>query len=110
MTAPSLRKQKATNAGGTLLARHRGAPCRWPRETGGRLGKEALTHLQKLARKQAESLEEGGDAAVSALLTKWAAWLSAALHTANASAVRSALGGVEVTRRRAELLREELSR
>ena len=79
-------------------------------ETGGRLGKEALTHLHKLARKQAETLDEGGDAAVSALLSKWAAWLSVALHAANASVARAALGGAEPDRLRAELVREELWR
>ena len=79
-------------------------------ETGGRLGNEALKHLRKLARKQAESLDESGDAAVSALLTKWGAWLSVALHGANAAARRAALGGAEQTTLRAEHLREELSR
>ena len=80
-------------------------------ETGGRLGKEALLHLQKLARKQAEALDESDDASVSALLTRWASWLSVALlHAANARVARTALGGAEPTRQRADLVREELSR
>ena len=54
MAAPSLRKQKATNAAGTLLARTPWRAVPLATETGGRLGKEALTHLQKLARKQAD--------------------------------------------------------
>ena len=78
-------------------------------ETGGRLGKDALKHLLKLARKQAETNEEGGDAAVSSLLLKWASWLSVALHNANSAVVRSALGGSDLARHRGELLRETLS-
>ena len=79
-------------------------------ETGGRLGPQALKHLRKLARKQAECFEEGGDAAVSALLLKWGSWLSVALHSANAAVLRSALGSVEPRKERAALLAEELSR
>ena len=56
--------------------RYQNGPTPWraatqATETDGRLGKEALTHLQKLVRKQAEALDEGGGAAVSYLLTKW---------------------------------------
>ena len=79
-------------------------------ETGGRHGVEALKHLRKLARKQAVNLEEGSDAAVSSLLLKWSSWPSVALHSANAAVLRTALGGCEPARQRAELLVEELSR
>ena len=61
-------------------------------ETGGRLGNAALRHLRQLARKQAARLEEGSDEAASSLVTRWAAWLSVALHRANAGVLRAALG------------------
>ena len=54
-----------------------------------------LTHLQKLAQK---------------LRMKWTAWLSVAIHSANASMACSAVGCAEPARQREELLREVLSR
>ena len=71
-------------------------------ETGGRLGPEALKHLRKLARLQASKLDEGGDSAASSLVQKWAAWLSVALHRANAAVLWSALGASELATLRAE--------
>ncbi len=61
-------------------------------ESGGRLGQRALKHLRQLARKQAENLEEGGQEAASGLVTRWGAWLSVALHRANARVLSAALG------------------
>ena len=61
-------------------------------ETYGRLGRTALLHLRKLARAQAQRLDEGADEAASALLLRWGCRLSVALHRANAEALRSALG------------------
>jgi hypothetical protein len=79
-------------------------------ETGGRHGRAALLHLRKLARKQAENLEEGGDEAVSGLIQKWGAWLSVALHRANAAALSSALGAEPAALERADVLRSGLAR
>ena len=61
-------------------------------ETYGRLGREALLHLRKLARAQAQRLDEGADAAASALTLRWGCRLSVALHRANAENLRTALG------------------
>ena len=77
-------------------------------ETGGRHGTEALKHLRALAKARAEAELEGdeADAAAGALVQKWAAWLSVALHGANAAVLWAALG----TERRAEGdLAEELA-
>ena len=71
-------------------------------ETGGRHGKDALKLLRKLARNQAAKLEEGGEAAASALVALWGAWLSVALHRANAKVLWSSLGTV----RRSDLAAE----
>ena len=54
-----------------------------------RHGRAALLHLRKLARARAASLEEGGDAAVLALMQRWSARLSIALHQSNAALLRS---------------------
>ena len=73
----------------------RQAPCRvvpFALETYGRLGRTALLHLRKLARAQAQRLDEGADGATSALLQRWGCRLSVALHRANSEALRSALG------------------
>ncbi len=78
-------------------------------ETGGRHGPAALAHLRKLARKQASRLEEGGDAAVSSLVQKWAAWLSVALHRANFNVLTAALGTEAADKELATGLRCELA-
>ena len=61
-------------------------------ETHGRLGRTALLHLRKLARAQAQRLDEGADEATSSLLLRWGCRLSVALHRANAENLRTALG------------------
>ena len=61
-------------------------------ESYGRLGRTALLHLRKLARAQAQRLEEGADEAAGALTFRWGCRLSVALHRANAEALRTALG------------------
>ena len=71
------------------------APCRvvpFALESYGRLGRTALLHLRKLARAQAQRLEEGADEAAGALTFRWGCRLSVALHRANAEALRTALG------------------
>ncbi len=78
-------------------------------ETGGRHGLTALKHLRKLARKQAEKLEEGGDEAVSALVQKWGAWLSVALQRANAKVLLAALGTEAAEKECSATLREALA-
>ena len=79
-------------------------------ETCGRLGPAALKHLRGLARARAQGLADGGDAAVSALLLRWAARLSTALHRSNASRLRSALGAAEPARQRARDLAADLAK
>ncbi len=74
-------------------------------ETFGRHGKQALKYLRKLARKKAETLDEGGDQAVSALVLRWGCQLSVALQRANAANLRRSLGAQEVKER----LRSELA-
>ena len=66
-------------------------------ETGGRHGRAALLHLRKLARARAASLEEDGDAAASALMQRWGARLSVALHQRNTALLRSATGSEKKT-------------
>ena len=61
-------------------------------ESYGRLGRTALLHLRKLARAQAQRLDEGADTAASALTLRWGCRLSVALHRANAEGLRTALG------------------
>ena len=61
-------------------------------ETFGRLGRTALAHLRKLARTQAQRLEEGAHEAASTLALLWGGHLSVALQRANAEALRTALG------------------
>ena len=78
-------------------------------ETGGRHGRTALKHLRKLARKRAEGLEEGGDKAVSALVQRWGAWLSCALHRAKAKVLKAALGTVDAQKEREADLRSTLA-
>ena len=51
-----------------------------------------MLHLRKLARAQAQRLEEGADEAAGALTLRWVCHLSVALHRANAEALRTALG------------------
>ncbi len=65
-------------------------------ETYGRLGRSALAHLHRLARDRASNLEEGGDAAASALVVHWSARHSTALHRANAAKIKHALGTQDV--------------
>ena len=60
-------------------------------ETYGRHGVAALAQLRKLARDQAARLEEGREAAASALLLRRGCRLSVALHRANAANLRRAL-------------------
>ncbi len=79
-------------------------------ETCGRLGPAALKHLRGLARARTQGLADGGDAAVSALLLRWAARLSTALHRSNASRLRSALGAAEPARQRARDLAADLAK
>ena len=78
-------------------------------ETGGRHGRTALLHLRKLARKQASKLEEGGDEAASALMQRWGAWLSCALHRANAKVLQEALGTEAGLKEREAGLRSSLA-
>ena len=79
-------------------------------ESFGRLGPTALKHLRGLARTRAQALLEGGEAAASSLLRRWAARLSAALHRSNAARLRSSLGAAEPERLRARDLAAELTR
>ena len=65
-------------------------------ETYGRLGRDALVLLRRLARAQAARLGEGADDAAGALVLRWACRLSVALHRANAEALRRCLGTVVV--------------
>jgi hypothetical protein len=64
-------------------------------ESFGRHGQQALKHLRELAKEKAEAeLEDEGAAKLAAglLVQRWGAWLSAALHRANAALLFSALG------------------
>ena len=61
-------------------------------ETYGRLGRTALLHLRKLARRRAQGLAEGGDSAVSCLVLRWGCRLSVALHRGNAANLQRSLG------------------
>jgi len=64
-------------------------------ESFGRHGQQALKHLRELAKEKAEAeLEDEGAAKLAAglLVQRWGAWLSAALHRANAALLSSALG------------------
>ena len=76
-------------------------------ETYGRHGKTALEHLRKLARSAAAQLGEEGEAeaAASALVARWGARLSAALHRANAARLRSCLGATWLNETQIEELR-----
>ena len=76
-------------------------------ETYGRHGPSALEHLRKLARTAAAQLGEEGDAeaAASALVARWGARLSAALHRANAARLRSCLGANSLDEKQVEELR-----
>ena len=74
-------------------------------DTYGRHGREALQHLRLLAKRQAQSLDEGADHAASALVQRWACRLSVALHRANAENLRNSLGD-DVVRQQAELAAE----
>ena len=62
--------------------------------TCGRHGQLALKHLRELAEAKAECEMDGDGAerAAGALVQKWGAWLSVALHRANAAMLWSALG------------------
>ena len=62
-------------------------------ESCGRHGNTALKHLRKLARRHAQHLEDSSQATASALLQRWGAQLSVALHKAKAKQLCSALGG-----------------
>ena len=63
-------------------------------ETHGRFGAQAFQHLRRLAKEKATAEFEGGGAehAAGALVQKWAAWLSVALHRVNAAVLWTALG------------------
>ena len=61
-------------------------------KTDGRLGRTALLHLRKLARRQTQHLDEGACEAASALLLRCGCRLSVALKRASAKASRAALG------------------
>ena len=75
-------------------------------ETAGRLGKQALKHLRILAKAKAGSeLDEGQEQAAGALVQKWGAWLSVALHSATAAVLWAALG----SEREADGARHELA-
>ena len=78
-------------------------------ETFGRHGQASLKYLRKLARKQAERLEEGGENAVGALVVRWGKSLSVALHRATARNLRAALGGEEARQARGRGLAEDLA-
>ena len=76
-------------------------------ETFGRHGLSSLVHLRKLARTAAVQLGVDGDAeaAASALVARWGARLSAALHRANAARLRSCLGSAVLDETQLEDLR-----
>ena len=80
-------------------------------ETCGRHGLSALRHLRKLARSRAQQLRQAGDEeaarAASALVQRWGAELSVALHRATARQVRGALGEGLATASPARELAEE---
>ena len=73
----------------------------------GRYGRSSSVHLRKLARTAAVQLGFDGDAeaAASALVARWGARLSAALHRANAARLRSCLGSAVLDETQLEDLR-----
>ena len=80
-------------------------------ETYGRLGCTTLKHLRNLAKARAQDLPDGGhEEATAALLQRWAARLSVALHRSNAARLRSALGEDELAKLRGEDLAAELAK
>jgi hypothetical protein len=78
-------------------------------ETYGRHGKTALRYLRKLARKQAETLEDSSGETASALVVRWGRWLSVALHRATARNLRASAGDEAARRARGQRLAEELA-
>ena len=78
-------------------------------ETYGRHGRASLRYLRKLARKQAETLDEGSEQAASGLVGRWGRWLSVALHRATARNLRASLGSEAARRERGRVLAEELA-
>ena len=74
------------------------------------MGRAALAHLRKLARTQAQRLEEGADEAAHTLALRWGCRLSVALHRANARNLRRCLGAdVEASKLKAQLTAEQAS-
>ena len=78
-------------------------------ETYGRHGKASLRYLRKLARKQAETLDEGSGGAASVLIARWVRWVSVALHRAAARNLRASAGDEAARRARGQQLAEELA-
>ena len=79
-------------------------------ETYGRLGTAALAHLRSLARARAQGLPDGGgDVAVTALLQRWTARLSAALQRSNSRRLGTSLGTVAHAKRGARELAEGMA-
>ena len=110
------REDGATNkeAEGDKRDRYPAAQCAHPMvplalETYGRHGRASLRCLRKLARKQAETFDEGGEEAASGLVARWGRWLSVALHRATARNLRASLGSEAARRERGRVLAEELA-
>ena len=79
-------------------------------ETYGRLGIAALAHLRSLARARAQGLPDGGgDVAVTALLLRWTARLSAALQRSNSRRLGTSLGTVDHAKQGARELAESMA-
>ena len=78
-------------------------------ETFGRIGISALKLLRGLARARAQEIDRDGQAVVSALLQRWGARISVALHRSNALRLRSSLGCAEPARLRALALAADLA-
>ena len=77
-------------------------------ETFGRIGISALKLLRGFARARAQEITHDGQAVVSALLQRWGARISVALHRSNALRLRSSLGCSEPARLRAHALAADL--
>lgn len=110
------RQDGATNAEAEHDKRERYPPERSPYlalplalETYGRHGRAALRHLRRLARNQAARLEDDGDAAAGALVSRWGCWISVALHRATAHNLRADLGDEKARRARGVTLAAELA-
>ena len=91
------------------MTHEKGRPLLPPaHETAGRLGQAALRHLRWLARDQAQAFGDGpeAEAAAGALVRRWSAELSCALHRATARQLRTALGQERELAARAALAAE----